>query len=138
VSPHTVERNPRAAQRDGDISFEGFRDGVVYLAMKRVCSGRPSSSPTLRRGDENFLEGFLPEEVKSARRIRAGFARKALQIGRRSRSGESAAILLAAVEMAAPSDTTTETMRCIRAAGQAGREIITHYLSIYLCSCSNV
>lgn len=52
---------PAVAGDGGDIVFRGFRDGVVYLAMKGACSGCPSSTATLRHGIENLLKHFLPQ-----------------------------------------------------------------------------
>ena len=37
---------PAVANDGGDITFRGYRDGVVYLAMKGSCSGCPSSTAT--------------------------------------------------------------------------------------------
>src|SRR5215467_3978502 len=45
----------------GDITFRGYKDGVVYLAMKGACSGCPSSTATLRHGIENLLRHFVPD-----------------------------------------------------------------------------
>jgi Fe-S cluster biogenesis protein NfuA len=45
----------------GDITFKGYRDGIVYLNMKGACSGCPSSTATLRNGIENLLKHFLPD-----------------------------------------------------------------------------
>jgi Fe-S cluster biogenesis protein NfuA len=45
----------------GDITFKGFRDGVVYLRMKGSCAGCPSSTATLKHGIENLFRHFLPE-----------------------------------------------------------------------------
>lgn len=52
---------PAVAQDGGDITFSGFRDGVVYLNMRGACSGCPSSTATLRHGVENLLRHFCPE-----------------------------------------------------------------------------
>jgi len=52
---------PAVAQDGGDITFAGFRDGVVYLHMRGACSGCPSSTATLRHGIENLLRHFCPE-----------------------------------------------------------------------------
>jgi Fe-S cluster biogenesis protein NfuA len=52
---------PAVAGDGGDISFRGFRDGVVYLAMKGSCSGCPSSTATLKHGIQNLLKHFVPE-----------------------------------------------------------------------------
>ena len=52
---------PAVAGDGGDITFKGFRDGIVYLAMKGACSGCPSSTATLKHGIENLFKHFLPE-----------------------------------------------------------------------------
>ena len=59
---------PAVAQDGGDITFSGFRDGIVYLQMRGACSGCPSSTATLRHGIENLLKHFCPEvqEVRAA------------------------------------------------------------------------
>lgn len=59
---------PAVANDGGDITFKGFRDGVVYLNMKGACAGCPSSTATLRHGIQNLLRHFLPDvqEVRPA------------------------------------------------------------------------
>jgi Fe-S cluster biogenesis protein NfuA len=52
---------PAVAQDGGDITFKGYRDGVVFLNMRGACSGCPSSTATLRHGIENLLRHFIPE-----------------------------------------------------------------------------
>jgi Fe-S cluster biogenesis protein NfuA len=52
---------PAVANDGGDITFFGFRDGVVYLHMRGACSGCPSSTATLRHGIENLLRHFCPD-----------------------------------------------------------------------------
>lgn len=52
---------PAVAGDGGDIRFRGYKDGVVYLAMKGACSGCPSSTATLKHGIQNLLKHFLPE-----------------------------------------------------------------------------
>lgn len=52
---------PAVAMDGGDITFRGFREGVVYLNMKGACSGCPSSTATLKQGIENLLRHFVPE-----------------------------------------------------------------------------
>ena len=52
---------PAVAQDGGDITFAGFRDGIVFLHMRGACSGCPSSTATLRHGIENLLKHFCPE-----------------------------------------------------------------------------
>lgn len=61
-----------AVQMDGgDIVFDRFEDGVVYLHMQGACSGCPSSTATLKNGIENMLKHFIPEvlEVRPADRL---------------------------------------------------------------------
>ncbi|EGD59562.1 nitrogen-fixing NifU-like protein [Novosphingobium nitrogenifigens DSM 19370] len=59
---------PAVANDGGDISYRGFRDGVVYLRMQGACSGCPSSSATLKNGIEALLKHYVPEvnEVRAA------------------------------------------------------------------------
>ena len=39
---------PAVANDGGDITFRGFKDGIVYLDMQGSCSGCPSSTATLQ------------------------------------------------------------------------------------------
>jgi Fe-S cluster biogenesis protein NfuA len=55
---------PAVANDGGDITFRGFRDGIVYLDMKGACSGCPSSTATLRHGIQNLLRHYLPDVVE--------------------------------------------------------------------------
>ncbi len=57
---------PAVAQDGGDIAFQGYKDGVVYLQMVGACSGCPSATATLKQGVENLLRHFVPqvEEVQ--------------------------------------------------------------------------
>ncbi|MEM9279508.1 MAG: NifU family protein [Pseudomonadota bacterium] len=52
---------PAVAQDGGDITFHGFRDGIVYLHMRGACAGCPSSTATLKHGIQNLLKHFIPE-----------------------------------------------------------------------------
>jgi Fe-S cluster biogenesis protein NfuA len=52
---------PAVAQDGGDIIFQDFRDGVVFLHMRGACSGCPSSTATLKHGIENMLRHYVPE-----------------------------------------------------------------------------
>lgn len=52
---------PAVAQDGGDITFHGFKDGIVYLQMRGACAGCPSSTATLKHGIENLLRHFVPE-----------------------------------------------------------------------------
>lgn len=51
---------PAVANDGGDITFRGFKDGIVYLDMKGSCSGCPSSTATLKHGIQNLLRHFVP------------------------------------------------------------------------------
>jgi Fe-S cluster biogenesis protein NfuA len=55
---------PAVANDGGDITFRGFKDGVVYLDMKGACSGCPSSTATLRHGIQNLLRHYIPDVVE--------------------------------------------------------------------------
>jgi Fe-S cluster biogenesis protein NfuA len=52
---------PAVAGDGGDITFRGFRDGTVFLAMKGSCSGCPSSTATLKYGIQNLLKHYVPD-----------------------------------------------------------------------------
>ena len=52
---------PAVAMDGGDIIYDSFRDGVVYLQMQGACSGCPSSTATLKMGIENMLKHYVPE-----------------------------------------------------------------------------
>ncbi len=55
---------PAVAQDGGDISFRGFRNGIVYLHMRGSCAGCPSSTLTLKSGIQNLLRHFLPDVLE--------------------------------------------------------------------------
>ncbi len=59
---------PAVAQDGGDITFQGYQDGVVFLTLKGACSGCPSSTMTLKAGIENLLRHYIPDvqEVRAA------------------------------------------------------------------------
>lgn len=52
---------PAVMMDGGDIVFERFEDGIVYLQMRGACAGCPSSTMTLKSGIENMLRHFVPE-----------------------------------------------------------------------------
>jgi len=52
---------PAVAQDGGDITFQGYDNGTVYLNMQGACSGCPSSTMTLKNGIENLLKHYVPE-----------------------------------------------------------------------------
>lgn len=55
---------PMVAMDGGDIVFDRFEDGIVYLHMQGACSGCPSSTVTLKSGIENMLKHYIPEVVE--------------------------------------------------------------------------
>lgn len=54
------EIRPAVMNDGGDITFERFENGIVYLAMKGSCSGCPSSTYTLKMGIETRLREMIP------------------------------------------------------------------------------
>jgi Fe-S cluster biogenesis protein NfuA len=52
---------PAVAMDGGDIVFENYEDGIVYLRLQGACSGCPSSTATLKSGIENMLKHYIPE-----------------------------------------------------------------------------
>ena len=59
---------PAVSMDGGDIVYQGFKEGIVYLHMQGACSGCPSSTATLKMGIENMLKHYVPE-VKEIRQI---------------------------------------------------------------------
>jgi Fe-S cluster biogenesis protein NfuA len=55
---------PAVAGDGGDITFKGYKEGVVFLTMKGACSGCPSSTATLQHGIQNLLQHFVPDVVE--------------------------------------------------------------------------
>ena len=55
------EIRPAVAMDGGDITFEKYEDGVVYLYLQGACSGCPSSTATLKMGIETRLREAIPE-----------------------------------------------------------------------------
>lgn len=64
-----VKVRPAVAQDGGDITFQSFEDGIVYLHLKGSCAGCPSSTATLKHGIENMLKHYIPE-VREVRQTR--------------------------------------------------------------------
>lgn len=54
---------PVVARDGGDIVFDRFDDGIVYLRMKGACAGCPSATLTLKNGVEAMLKTYVPEVV---------------------------------------------------------------------------
>ena len=55
---------PAVAQDGGDIVFQGYAKGVVYLHLRGSCAGCPSSTMTLKQGIENLLRHYIPDVVE--------------------------------------------------------------------------
>ena len=60
---------PAVSMDGGDIVYQGFKEGIVYLHMQGACSGCPSSTATLKMGIENMLKHYIPE-VKEVRPVK--------------------------------------------------------------------
>ena len=52
---------PAVAMDGGDITYKGFKDGIVTLELRGACSGCPSSTITLKNGIESMLKHYVPE-----------------------------------------------------------------------------
>ena len=55
---------PAVARDGGDIVFQRFDKGVVWLKMQGACAGCPSSTMTLKMGIENMLRNYIPEVLE--------------------------------------------------------------------------
>lgn len=58
------EIRPAVAMDGGDITFEKYEDGIVYLYLQGSCSGCPSSTMTLKMGIETRLREAIPEIIE--------------------------------------------------------------------------
>lgn len=56
-----AEIRPAVAMDGGDITFERYEDGVVYLFLQGSCAGCPSATATLKMGVETRLREAIPE-----------------------------------------------------------------------------
>ena len=63
-----IEKIIAVARDGGDIIFESFDKGIVYLQLRGACAGCPSSTATLKQGIENLLKHYFTE-VKEVRAI---------------------------------------------------------------------
>lgn len=52
---------PAVAMDGGDVVFEKFENGTVYLYMQGSCAGCPSSTATLKMGIETRIKAAVPE-----------------------------------------------------------------------------
>lgn len=55
------EIRPAVAMDGGDITFDRFENGTVYLYLQGSCAGCPSSTVTLKMGIETRLREAIPE-----------------------------------------------------------------------------
>lgn len=55
---------PAVSMDGGDITFDRYQDGIVFLQMKGACAGCPSSTLTLKMGIENRLREAIPEIIE--------------------------------------------------------------------------
>jgi Fe-S cluster biogenesis protein NfuA len=55
---------PAVAQDGGDIEFDHFERGILFLRMRGACSGCPSSTITLKTGIENMMRHYVPEVLE--------------------------------------------------------------------------
>lgn len=55
------EIRPAVAMDGGDITFDRYDDGIVYLHLQGACSSCPSSAMTLKMGVESRLKDAVPE-----------------------------------------------------------------------------
>ena len=52
---------PAVALDGGDIIFNEYVDGWIWLEMQGSCQGCPSSPATLKSGIENMMKHYIPE-----------------------------------------------------------------------------
>ena len=59
---------PAVANDGGDVVFDRFEKGILYLEMRGACAGCPSSAITLKNGIETMMRHYVPEvlEVRQA------------------------------------------------------------------------
>ena len=57
------EIRPSVAMDGGDITFEKYEDGILFLQMKGACAGCPSSTMTLKMGIENRIRQIIPDLI---------------------------------------------------------------------------
>jgi Fe-S cluster biogenesis protein NfuA len=55
---------PAVARDGGDIAFDSFQNGVVFVRLHGACAGCPSSTKTLKMGVENLLRHYVPEVIE--------------------------------------------------------------------------
>jgi Fe-S cluster biogenesis protein NfuA len=58
-----AEIRPAVAMDGGDVVFDSYQGGIVYLQLRGSCHGCPSSLMTLKMGIERRLQEEFPEIV---------------------------------------------------------------------------
>jgi len=58
------EIRPAVAMDGGDIVFDSYEDGIVYLHLQGACAGCPGATMTLKMGVENRLREAIPEVIE--------------------------------------------------------------------------
>jgi Fe-S cluster biogenesis protein NfuA len=48
---------------DGDIQFNDYREGIVYISLRGACVGCPISEITVKMGIEEALKAEIPEVI---------------------------------------------------------------------------
>lgn len=52
---------PALAGDGGDVLFQSYEEGVLYLRLRGACVGCPSATMTMKQGIENLLRHYLPQ-----------------------------------------------------------------------------
>jgi len=52
---------PVLARDGGDVSFEGYQDGIVRLKLRGACAGCPGAAMTLKMVIESQLKEKFPQ-----------------------------------------------------------------------------
>ncbi len=55
---------PSVARDGGDIVFDSYDRGIVFLRMHGACAGCPSSTVTLKNGIESMLRHYIPDVLE--------------------------------------------------------------------------
>lgn len=58
------EIRPAVAQDGGDIEFDRYESGIVYLRLQGACAGCPGATMTLKMGVEERLRREIPEIIE--------------------------------------------------------------------------
>lgn len=58
------EIRPAIAMDGGDVAFEKFENGVVYVHLQGACAGCPGATMTLKMGIEARLREAIPEVLE--------------------------------------------------------------------------